>query len=237
MSKPKHKLLLALSAALGCFVLLIFLCRLYWLQPLRVAGQSMHPTIAVGDVLIVNKLSYLRSDPKRGDVIFIPAINLSQEQARLYKLWIKRIVGIPGDRISIHPPYIHINGEPLKSPEIFQTISEKKNGYHGYNLPDISKYPNLILKEPADEITLAENEYFVIGDNTTNSFDSRHCGTVPRSDIMGKVVYIAAPADRRGFVEQISAIETNNTVDKATKCSLNGPRADLTTAILYKNRR
>lgn len=201
MSKPKHKLLLAIFAVLGCIVLLIILCRLLWLQPLRIAGQSMHPTLAVGDMVIINKLSYRTNEPERGDVIFISTVNLAQEQARRHKLWIKRIVGIPGDRISIHPPYIHINGEPLKSPEIFQTISEKKGGYHGYNLPDISKYPSMVLKEPTDEITLVENEYFVIGDNTTNSYDSRHCGTVHRSAILGKVVYIAAPGERRGFVK------------------------------------
>ena len=181
-------------------VLAVF-CRFFWLQPFRDVGRCMEPTVKVGDLFIVNRLSYSTRKPERGDVVFVDATKLPLKQAHPHKRWIKRVVGVPGDRISIHPPYIHIKGSPLADPEIFVPISELKKDYQGYVLPDPIKYPDAILKKEEDEVTLAGDEYFLIGDNTTNSLDSRHFGAVPRAAILGRVICVIAPGNRRGIIK------------------------------------
>jgi signal peptidase I len=201
VKRKKYRLLIIVVVAVASLVVLTVLCRLFWLHPIRIAGRSMEGSLKIDDIVIVNKLSYLVRKPKKGDVVFIDTTRLPLKPAPQDKRWIKRVVGIPGDRISIHPPYVHINGDPLNSPEIFVTISERKEGYQGYLLPNITKHPDSIIKKESDEIDLADNEYFLIGDNTTNSHDSRHFGPVPRSAIIGKLSWIIAPGNRRGIVK------------------------------------
>ncbi|MHC4585669.1 MAG: signal peptidase I [Planctomycetota bacterium] len=201
MKRTKYRLLITVVVAGASLVMLTVLCRLFWLHPIRIAGRSMELSLKIDDIVFVNKLSYFIREPKKGDVVFIDTTKLPLKPAARDKRWIKRVVGNPGDRISIHPPYVHINGDPLNSPEIFATISERKKGYQGYLLPDITKHPNSIIKRDSDEIVLADNEYFLLGDNTSNSHDSRHFGPVPRSAIIGKLSWIIAPSKRRGIVK------------------------------------
>ena len=201
MNRAKCRLLLTAVVAVASLIVLIVLGRLFWLHPIRIAGGSMEPSLKIGDIVVVNKLSYVVREPKKGDVVFINTTKLPLNSSTRDKRWIKRVVGVPGDRISIHPPYVHINGAPLNSPEIFVTISERKKGYQGYLLPDITKHPDSIIKRDSDEIHLADNEYFILGDNTTNSHDSRHFGPAPRSAIIGKLSWRIAPGHRRGIIK------------------------------------
>ena len=76
-----------------------------------------------------------------------------------------------------------------------------KGGYKGYTLVDAGRYPDAILKIESDTIILSENEYFLIGDNATNSLDSRFFGAVPRTAILGKVLWIVSPGRRRGVIK------------------------------------
>jgi signal peptidase I len=198
MKTIKHRLPKTVAVATVVLVAFTVLCRLFWLQPFRDIARCMEPTVKAGDLLIVNRLSYWTRAPERGDVVFVDATKLPLEQAHQARWWIKRVVGVPGDRVSIHPPYVYINDEPLTSPEIFVAISEHKEGYV---LPNEIEYPTALFKEETDEILLAENEYFLIGDNTTNSLDSRYFGSVPRTVILGKIIYIISPGSRRGIVK------------------------------------
>ena len=101
MRMCKYKWLTKAVIDLGIVVILIVLCRLFWLQPFRNAGGSMEPTLKVGDVFIVNKLSYCYKKPKRGDVVFIDTTGFSVSHPIGSPRWVKRIVGCPGDRIRI----------------------------------------------------------------------------------------------------------------------------------------
>ena len=196
-----YRLFITVVVAVASLIVLTVLCRLFWLHPIRVAGGSMEPSLMLDDIVVINKLSYIVREPQKGDVVFIDTTKLQLKPTPRDKRWIKRVVGIPGDRISIHPPYVHINGAPLNSPEIFVTISERNKGYQGYLLPDITKHPDSIIKRASDEIHLADNEYFLLGDNTGNSHDSRHFGPIPRSSIIGNLSWIIAPSNRRGIVK------------------------------------
>lgn len=130
----------------------------------RMTGQSMETGISDGDYLLLNKTAYLIHGPKRGDIIaFYPSGNPNANPT------IKRVMGLPGDRLRVEDGYLYINGEEYKG----------KPDYKGIDDPGVL----------ASEITLGEDEYFVIGDNISASEDSRFTtiGYISKSDIIGSV--------------------------------------------------
>jgi len=145
-------------------LLIVVPIRYFIFQPFLVKGQSMEPNFENGDYLIIDEISYRIRQPQRGEVIvFKYPKNPSQR-------FIKRIVGLPGETIEIKDGKVIIykNGEP-------QGLDE-------------SSYLSKFLKTSGNiEISLSENEYFVLGDNRALSADSRSWGTLPRKDIIGRV--------------------------------------------------
>ena len=128
-----------------------------------VNGSSMEATLQHGDNLIVDRISYRFSDPKRFDIIVFP---FQYEEGTYY---IKRIIGMPGETVQIDEDgVIYINGEVL---------------HESYGLEVIQDPGRAIMP-----ITLGEDEYFVMGDNRNNSTDSRTdlVGNIKRSDLVGK---------------------------------------------------
>lgn len=132
----------------------------FFFTVLVVRGQSMMPTYQDGEILAVNKISYLVNQPERGDVV---AMYFPGEKE---KRFIKRIVGLPGETVAIREGRILINGQPF----------------------DEAYLDDSILTQPELERTLVEGEYFVMGDNRSNSSDSRAWGSVPESFLLGKAV-------------------------------------------------
>ena len=131
-------------------------------QRTRVDGRSMMNTLHDGDNLIVEKLSYRLSDPKRFDIIVFPPTGKKE-------YYIKRIIGLPGETVQIDENgNIYINGELLEENYGAETIQN----------------PGRAVKP----ITLGDDEYFVMGDNRNNSKDSRseEVGNVKRSQIIGR---------------------------------------------------
>ncbi len=132
-------------------------------QRTEVVGSSMETTLSDGDNLLVDKISYRFEDPKRYDIIVFPY------QYDKNTFYIKRIIGMPGETVYIDPKgTIYINGEVL---------------HESYGR-EIIRVPGLA----AEELTLGEDEYFVLGDNRNNSSDSRdsNVGNIHREDILGK---------------------------------------------------
>jgi signal peptidase I len=126
------------------------------LIPIRVTGKSMEPTYRDGRVNFINRLAYWRRAPRRGDVV-----GLQRAGSRL--LVLKRIVGLPGERISIRSGRLYINGVLLE-----------ENYTDGQPIPDVG-----------GERELGSTEYFVIGDNR----DWSALAVVERSDIRGRVLF------------------------------------------------
>lgn len=140
-----------------------------------VEGESMYPALSNGDNLIVDKISYRFTDPKRFDIVVFP---FRYQEDTFY---IKRIIGLPGETVQIYDGEIYINGKVLN----------ESYGYEEILNPGLA----------SDAVTLGEQEYFVLGDNRNNSADSREpsVGTIGRSEIVGKVFLRIWPFDQIGL--------------------------------------
>ena len=157
---------------------------------IRATGFSMDPIVTsvqiyCPDIVVVNTSSYKLNNPRRGDI----AVFFVEKNGSF--LVEKRVVGLPNETIEIQYPYVLINGEKLLVPPIFAKISSGKDGYVGY--VDAKDMGYLEHQRVALPITLSSDEYFLLGDNSPNSIDSRHLGPVPRDAIVGKVTRIIFP--------------------------------------------
>lgn len=141
-----------------------------------VDGSSMNPTLIHNDSLWVDKISYRFSNPKRFDIVVFP---YKYEENTYY---IKRIIGLPGETVSISDGYIYINGNKLDENYGLEVIDDRH--YGRAELP----------------VTLGDNEYFVMGDNRNNSIDSRFeaVGNVQKKDFIGKAVFRLFPFNKIG---------------------------------------
>lgn len=142
-----------------------------------VVGSSMSDTLEAGDEILVNRFVYKVTAPKRGDVIvFLPNGNKKSHY------YVKRVIGVPGDTIQIKNGILYVNGEEYKE------------------TPERDKMDEAGLAK--EEITVGEDEYFVLGDNRNNSEDSRYAniGNIKREYIIGKVWLIVSPFRRFGLM-------------------------------------
>jgi signal peptidase I len=141
-------------------------------QPFIVSGSSMFPTFKDNQYLIVDQISYRFEDPKRGDiVIFRYPIDPS-------KFFIKRVIGLPNENVSIENGVI--------------TITEEDGSQKTLNEPYLE-----IDRESKDtlDVQLKDGEYFVMGDNRIASSDSRTWGVLPRKNVIGKALFRLLPTD------------------------------------------
>jgi signal peptidase I len=129
----------------------------------RVDGYSMRPTLEDGEFVLVSKLSYFWGDVTRGDiVVFHFPLNPEEEL-------IKRVIGLPGDRVMVENGQVFVNGQAISEPYIAQSPL-----YSG-------------------EWLVEENHLFVLGDNRNNSNDSKDWGLMPMENLVGKAVLIYWP--------------------------------------------
>ena len=157
--------------------LLAFVAVWYFGQQVSTVGDSMNPVLSNGDVVLVNRIVYNTTTPKRGDIIvFKPKGN---ENAHYY---IKRIIGLPGETVEIMENHIYIDGEKLEE------------DYETTDIDDVG-----IVNE---KIQLDGDEYFVLGDNRKSSEDSRiaDIGNVKREYINGKSWVVLSPKKDFGFI-------------------------------------
>ena len=180
-------------------------------RPFKIPTAAMSPTLkgsrkdasgadCPGDHVWVNLLAYRSHGPQRGDVVVFRTKGLPpMVQPNTY--YVKRVVGLPGEVVGIEPPDVVVDGKRVTEPPVFRRISGKKGGFCGYVPPSPHPSKQFCLARPSDRVTLGPSEYFVLGDNSTNSFDSRYFGPVRRDAIIGKVVYIYAPAERKKWIQ------------------------------------
>ncbi|MBD3881552.1 signal peptidase I [Phormidium tenue FACHB-886] len=168
------------AKTLGISLLLAFGIRQFVAEPRFIPSSSMEPTLEINDRLIVEKISYLLHPPERGDiVVFSPpatvAAACNSPASVAHEAFIKRVIGLPGDKVEVRQGTVFINNQPL--PESY--IAE---------LPEAPTKPQIV----------PPNTYFVMGDNRNNSCDSRFWGTVPHQNIIGRAAFRFFPFDRLG---------------------------------------
>ncbi len=155
--RPKRTLLrLSLLVSFAFVAFLIFSFVLY---PVRITGPSMFPTYRNGQINFINRLAYLRHEPQRGDVV---GIRFSGN----HLMYVKRIVGMPGESIAFSGGTIYINGKPLDEPYL--------------------KYPSTDWESVPKQ--LGSQEYYVVGDNRSMPFENHEKGAAPRERIIGKIL-------------------------------------------------
>jgi signal peptidase I len=149
-------------------------------QAVHVEGLSMYATLDDNDYLIANKIDYRLHPPQRGDIIILrPPTNNSTD-------FIKRIIGLPGERVLIRSGYVYINGHKLDEPYLPEAW------VNDANWPDNSSTGQV----------MGPNEYFVMGDNRNRSQDSRFFGPITRDRIDGKAWFRIWPLDHFGDIYQ-----------------------------------
>ena len=198
---PSHDgLLPSIQALLTIIVVAIFIIT-FAVQPFRIPSASMVPTLLVGDFLLVDKqnptLDHLPLAPgklRRGDIIVFhyppnPSVHL-----------VKRVIGLPGDRVRLHDDHVFINGQPLTEPYALYRPSPPdpfRDDFPRLTSTDPEVDPHWWMQlrhlAPSGELHVPQNEYFVLGDNRNNSEDSRYWGLVPAAAIVGKplLVYLS----------------------------------------------
>lgn len=202
---------LALMGQLCLVAVLALTLRSIIVQPFKVPTGAMAPTIlgitqlsdgrtTVGDHIFVDKWTYRCRPPRRGEIVVFRTDFIKDIPEKVRgKYWVKRIVGLPGERLSIRPPFLYVNGERVNEPPVLQKIQQQQGGYGGYVLGVLPRAK--FLARETDSVQLGADDYFVLGDNSRSSLDSRYWGPVPREAIVGRVTKIYWPAGRVGTVE------------------------------------
>ncbi|AMM92097.1 signal peptidase [Peribacillus simplex] len=158
-----------IKAAMIAFVIYI-LIRTFFFSSYDVEGDSMQPTLEDGNKLVVNKMSYQIQDINRFDIIVFHA-NAKED-------YVKRVIGIAGDRIRYKDDCLYVNGEKVDEPY----LEKYKEGYPGQNFTG-----DFTLKELTGMTKVPKGKLFVMGDNRLESADSRHFGYIPVKNVVGKV--------------------------------------------------
>jgi len=191
-------------------ILIVLLLRSFLVEPFKIPSGSMMPTLLIGDLILVNKFTYgIRlpvinkkiidiSEPKRGDVVvFRYPENPSLD-------YIKRLIGLPGDRITYRGKRLFINGEPLQYKPISiyigsgsgvnmtgnKLLQETIDGVTHQILVEPSPYENHYTCMQNNEFVVPPGEYFMMGDNRDHSNDSRFWCTVPEENLVGRAFMI-----------------------------------------------
>jgi signal peptidase I len=185
-------------------IFIVLILRSFLVEPFRIPSGSMMPTLLIGDFILVNKFTYgIRlpvlhnkiiemNEPQRGDIVVFrfpkdPSVD-----------YIKRVIGLPGDRIGYHDKQLYVNGERVEATSlgIYQGKGKGETMSGALTLSeDLLGLSHDILirqEQPSiqDDYTVPEGRYFVMGDNRDNSNDSRYWGTVPEENLVGRAFFI-----------------------------------------------
>ena len=216
-------------------IALVFFLRSFLYEPFKIPSSSMVPTLLVGDLILVNKFTYgVRlpiinkkvielNNPQRGDVmVFKYPRDMSQD-------YIKRVVGVPGDKITYENKKLTVNGKPVAYTQLDDYLNEDSLQYSkqatenlngvehriiatesapSVNVAQVMDFPNseaCSYRSEGFTCTVPAGNYFMMGDNRDNSLDSRYWGFVPDKNIVGKAFFVwmnlSNPLKRIGSIQ------------------------------------
>jgi signal peptidase I len=143
-------------------------------EPRYVPTGSMEPTIHVNDRIVIDKISYHFSEPHRGDIVMFSPPDILLQQS-MHDDLIKRVIGLPGDKVEVKDGRVYVNDRPLRETYIMAP-------------PEYRWGPDVV----------PPNSYLVLGDNRNDSYDSHFWGFVPRDHILGRAIFRFWPFQRVG---------------------------------------
>lgn len=172
-------------------IALVILLRCTVVTAFYIPSPSMLDTLKINDRVFVFRLAYLFSEPKVGDIVVFKVPETIPNYDPDKPIWIKRVVGVPGDHVAIIDNHLVVNGKLVSEPRFFMKnryFSELKN--------------NTVYRETV----VPEGQVLVFGDNSNDSYDSRYWGPVPENRIIGKAFVRFWPLSRLGplFGESVS---------------------------------
>lgn len=173
MAKQKNSEAWEWVKALGIAIIIAVIIRSFIFTNYVVEGESMMPTLQNGNRLIVNKIDYEISKPKRFDILIFHATPTED--------YVKRVIGLPGDTIQFKNDVLYVNGNPIKEPFLNQYEHDKTELING------KLTQNFTLQGVTGKTKVPKGELFVMGDNRNHSSDSRVIGFVKESKVVGKV--------------------------------------------------
>ena len=160
---------------------LAFAIRTFLLGPYKIPTGSMKPTFMEGDRIFVDKISYRFHSPQRGDII---VFKYPEDKK---KDFVKRLAGLPGEKLEIKDGKLVVNGKAQNEPPFSE--------HYYYNRED---WP---FAKEGQVIDIPEGNYFALGDNSAQSSDSRNWGFVPQGNMVGKAFFIWWPPKRMKFAK------------------------------------
>lgn len=147
-------------------VLVVLGCKQFLFAPIKVQGASMYPTYEDKDIIIVSKTSKI----ERFDQIVFQSPTEDE-------LYIKRVIGLPGDKVEMRDDVLYVNGKDYKESYVNRQTDDPNQ---------LRITENFTLEELVDEVTVPEGTYFVLGDNRLKSYDSRHYGLISEEAVYGE---------------------------------------------------
>ena len=198
------------SRSLFPVLLFVLVLRSFLAEPFRIPSESMMPNLLVGDFILVNKYDYglrlpvlnrkvvANNLPRRGDVVVFRYPGRFPGDPEEGTDYIKRIIGLPGDRIEVAEDMVRINGTAIEyQPDgvFVGSGSALDNSGTDILIEQLPERPHTILNQPgtpflAGSWTVPEGHYFAMGDNRDHSADSRDWGMVPEKNVVGRAMII-----------------------------------------------
>jgi signal peptidase I len=200
----KEPLLVEYARSFFPIVFIVLILRSFLFEPFRIPSGSMMPTLLIGDFILVNKFTYgVRlpvinnkiieiGEPERGDIVVFrypkdPTVD-----------YIKRVIGLPGDRIAYYNKKVYVNGKPMQQVSLgrYRGVGQGANMTGAEHLTEelYSVEHSILVNRELPTIegvyVVPAGHYFVMGDNRDNSNDSRYWGTVPEENLVGKAFFI-----------------------------------------------
>jgi signal peptidase I len=182
---PRLRKVIDWVVTIGVAIALVLIFEAEVAKPYRVPSPSMEPTLhcakptpyceaSYDDRVIANRLAYRFSKPSRGQIVVFTAPRKAELECGEGGTYVKRLIGLPGDTIVEREGKLTINGKPLKEPYVKQALRDMGSGYW----------------------VVPKGRYFFMGDDRLHSCDSREWGTVPRSALIGPVLFTYWPPGR-----------------------------------------
>lgn len=173
--------------AIAIALVLVFLIRWFLFKPFIVDGPSMRPNFVTGERVIVNEILYDIRQPERGEVVVFHVPSEGRD-------FIKRVIGVAGDTVQVEGDVLTVNGEVVNETYIQEAIDSAHANNMLYNNRN---FPN----DQITEGTVPEGHLFVMGDNRSDSTDSRMIGYVPLEDVVGRADLVFWPIQNVKFIK------------------------------------